>query len=61
MLNQLNQPLRELLEKDVHWHWEDQHKESFNNLKNALSEAPVLRFYDPSKDVVLSVMHHLRV
>jgi hypothetical protein len=54
-LSMLNKPLRELLEKDVHWHWEQQHKEFFDSLKKVLSEASVLKFYDPGKNVVQSI------
>lgn len=54
-LSMINQPLRILLEKDIAWHWDTQHQKAFIALKDALSEAPVLKFFDPSKDVVLSV------
>ena len=54
-LSGINQPLRQLLEKNVEWHWEDSQKKSFNELKKAITTAPVLQFYDENEDVLLSV------
>ena len=48
-------PLRELLEKDVSWHWEAQHEESFNLLKLSLTRAPVLKYFDLKSPICLSV------
>ena len=48
-------PLRELLEKDVGWHWEAQHEESFNSLKLSLTRAPVLKYFDLKSPICLSV------
>ena len=54
-LSGINQPLRQLLDKNVEWHWEDSQKKSFNELKKAITTAPVLQFYDENEDVLLSV------
>ena len=54
-LSGINQPLRQLLEKDVAWHWEDAQKETFKELKKAITTAPVLKYYDENEDVVSSV------
>ena len=54
-LSGINQPLRQLLEKDVAWHWEDAQKKSFKELKKAITRAPVLKYYDEKEDIVLSV------
>ena len=54
-LSGINQPLRQLLEKDVAWHWEDAQKKSFKELKKAITTAPVLKYYDEKEDIVLSV------
>ena len=35
-LSEVTSPLRELLQKDVDWHWEE-HKKSFENVKKLLS------------------------
>ena len=34
-LSEVTTPLRELMQKYVHWHWEEQHK-SFENVKKLL-------------------------
>ena len=48
-------PLRELLRNDVHWSWEPVQQQAFNTLKADISQPPVLRYFDPSKPVTLSV------
>lgn len=50
---QLTTPLRVLLRKGVVWHWTDQQKIAFENLKEAVSKPPILKNFDPSKDVVI--------
>lgn len=54
-LASVNKSLRELFEKEVEWHWAETHEESFQKLKTLLTEAPVLRYYDPKSPVTLSV------
>ncbi|KAL9953715.1 hypothetical protein ACROYT_G041171 [Oculina patagonica] len=51
----VSSPLRQLLEKEVEWHWEKEQEESFQKLKLMASSTPVLGFYDPDKPVTLSV------
>ena len=52
-LANLTAPLRQLLRKDVSWTWTSQHDQSFNNIKKAVTSAPVLQYFDPSKPVVI--------
>ena len=40
-------PLRELLEKNVAWHWDLLQEESFQKLKQMASSTQVLGYYDP--------------
>ena len=47
--------LRKLTEKDVEWKWTETEENSFNKLKKLATEAPVLRFYDPTLPLTLSV------
>lgn len=54
-LSQLTEPLRILLKKDVTWDWTPNQQNAFLRLKHILSTAPVLRFYDLNKPVILSV------
>ena len=48
-------PLRELLEKNIAWHWDQEQEASFQRLKQMASSTPVLGYYDPSKPSTLSV------
>ena len=54
-LADLTRPLRALLKTDVAWVWEQPHSEALEKLKMALSSLPVLRLFDPSRPVVVSV------
>lgn len=46
-------PLRQLLRKDTVWQWQHEHEEAVKKLKDTLSTAPVLEFFDPKKPVVI--------
>jgi len=46
-------PLRELLKKNVEWSWNERHTAAFEQLKNALTRAPTLTFYDVTKPVTI--------
>lgn len=50
-LSSLTKPLRDLLNKDCHWIWEDAQEKSFQSLKKLLLSAEVLGHYDPNKDI----------
>ncbi|MCG7877651.1 MAG: RNase H-like domain-containing protein, partial [Candidatus Thiodiazotropha endolucinida] len=54
-LSEISAPLRTLLEKDVQWHWDHEQQLAFDTLKEKVSQAPVLRYYDPKKELILSV------
>ena len=54
-LSQSAEPLRILLEKDVEWHWNEQQEHSFKTLKQLTTEAPVLKYFDPTKAIKISV------
>lgn len=49
------QPLRLLLQKEVAWHWEDVQEQAWDRLKTAITTAPVLAYYDPSRPITISV------
>jgi len=51
----ISTPLRKLTEKDVEWKWIETEENNFNKLKKLATQAPVLRFYDPTLPVTLSV------
>ena len=48
-------PLRSLMAKEVSWHWDKPQEDSFKKLSSAITQAPVLKFYDPRSPVTLSV------
>ena len=48
-------PLRELLEKNVAWHWDHLREESSQKLKQMASSTPVLGYYDLSRPLCLSI------
>lgn len=51
----ITEPLRELLEKKIAWHWNERQEQSFKQLKSALISAPVLQYFDPKGEITLSV------
>ena len=53
-LSQLNSPLRELKTRDE-WTWEQVHKDTFQHIKETLTSAPVLKYYDVRMPVKISV------
>ena len=53
--SQVAAPLRLLLETDIEWHWTAKQTESFETLKELISNTPVLLYFDPKKQVILSV------
>ncbi len=53
-LSELNAPLREL-KKSKDWKWGEKEKTALERIKNALTTAPVLRYYNVRKPVTLSV------
>jgi len=45
-LSEATSPLRELLHKDVHWHWDEHHRKAFNEVKKLLSSETCLAFFE---------------
>ena len=54
-MSEITAPLRQLLEKDIQWQWDLEQQSAFDLLKDKVTHAPVLRFYDPRKQLVMSV------
>lgn len=50
----MSAPLREWLKNKIAWHWDIEQEESFHRLKQLVSEPPVLRYYDPTKELTLT-------
>ena len=38
-----------MLEKDVAWHWTEEHRKCLQQLKEAITKAPVLKYYDQNQ------------
>ena len=53
-LSAISAPLRELLQKDTSWHWEEPQERATETLKRKLTEAPVLGYYNPKKPVIVT-------
>ena len=47
--------MRELLRNDTDWCWEKRQSEAFQQVKTALTQTPVLSYYDRNKPVRLQV------
>ncbi|CAB3985078.1 Hypothetical predicted protein [Paramuricea clavata] len=47
--------LRQLLNKDTKWSWDVHYQVAFEKLKKEISNPPVLKFFNPARQVVLSV------
>ena len=50
------EPIRNLTRKNTpQWDWNIDCQDSLHKIKNAISEAPVLHYYDPEKTLTLQV------
>ena len=47
-------PLLELNKKNVHFNWERKHSETFEKLKDELTLAPVIAYFDTKKETILT-------
>lgn len=54
-LSNENSLLRTLLSKQNEWSWSEHHDAEFNKIKTLISQAPVLTYFDPNKDITMSV------
>ena len=52
-LSTVTETLRRLEDKLVGWHWNEVHERAFTDVKQLITNHPVLRFYDMSKEVTL--------
>ncbi|XP_064637161.1 uncharacterized protein K02A2.6-like [Lineus longissimus] len=48
-------PLRELTRQDTKWEWTEEHDKALNDLKEALTGAKVMSYYNPDIDVEVAV------
>ena len=47
------QPINNLLKKDVDWNWSECQERAFQDIKKIISQAPLLAFYDPNKELTI--------
>lgn len=50
-MSELTAPLRDLLKENVNFRWDTTHELGFAAIKKVISEAPVLKFFDPKASV----------
>ena len=50
-LAEIMEPIRQLTRKDVPWNWSEVQQQAFQKVKDAVISAPVLQYYDPSKEL----------
>ena len=54
-LSKITEPLRLLLNKSISWHWEDRQRKAMTELRDYISKAPVLKYFDKDQPVTVSV------
>ena len=52
-LSDITKPLRELTQKDSEWTWDQPQKQALENLKRAVTNTPVLRYYNLDDEVTI--------
>ena len=53
--SQIAAPLRTLLEEDMAWQWDQEHEQSFLQIKGLVNSSPVLAYFKPDWPITLSV------
>ena len=48
-------PLRELIRKDAHYVWTDEHTKAFNTIKDLISKDVTLAYYDPRRSCIRDI------
>ncbi|CAB4024841.1 Hypothetical predicted protein [Paramuricea clavata] len=54
-ISDVTAPLRELVKKNVAFHWLETHEKAFRDLQHLLTDPATLRYYDVAKPVTLQV------
>ena len=52
-LSEMSHPLRQLTVKNAEWIWSDSQEKAWNDIKAAITQAPVLRYYSLNDEVTL--------
>ncbi|KAK3746315.1 hypothetical protein QZH41_006887 [Actinostola sp. cb2023] len=48
-LSQMCEPIRKLTHKDEPWNWTEKQEQAFQNIKEAVASAPILKYFDAAK------------
>ena len=56
-ISEITSPLRQLLKKDIAWHWTERHSRAFEEIKTLLSspQPGILAYHNVMKSVYLQV------
>lgn len=52
-LSQVMEPLRRLTQKGIEWYWGKAEEKAFTEVKQLVTQAPVLAYYSPKKELVI--------
>ena len=52
-MSEITSPLRALLKKNTQWVWHDEHRNAVDKLKQALTNSPVLQYFNPEKKITI--------
>jgi hypothetical protein len=50
---ELCEPLSHLIHKDSLWEWSERHEQAFNEIRDTIAQALVLKYYNPTEQLVL--------
>ena len=50
-LSDVMEPIRRLTKKDAEWIWTEEHELAYLEIKNLVTKAPVLSYFDPNKQL----------
>ena len=54
-LSEITNPLRQLLESNVRWHWSNHHDAILEQIKRSLTESPTLKYYNLKLQTKISI------
>ena len=52
-LSEVMEPIRNLTRSNAEWEWTELQDNSMKEIKRMITEAPMLAFYDPVKELVI--------
>lgn len=47
------EPVQQLIRKEVPWQWQQEHGAVFENVKKHVTEAPLLKYYNPDEKLIM--------